>query len=96
MSCSSGTGQGGGNSGGGGGKSASEKLGKLSGKRDRKLGKGTTAGGYEKWYHPDGSRVQIGPDGEVDRTPPSSFGKGWRVTPDGNLARPHTGSHRRK
>ena len=32
--------------------------------------RGFTAGGYEKWYHPDGSRVQIRPSGEVTRVGP--------------------------
>lgn len=49
---------------------------------------GTTKGGYEKWGHPDGSKVWIGPDGGIDKIPPG--GGGYRVTPDGNIARPHT------
>ena len=32
--------------------------------------RGVTPGGYEKWYHPDGSRVQIRPNGEVTRQGP--------------------------
>lgn len=43
--------------------------------RDKILGggfedKGTTEGGSEKYYHPDGSRIQIGPNGEVKRRGP--------------------------
>jgi predicted RNA binding protein YcfA (HicA-like mRNA interferase family) len=49
---------------------------------------GMTKGGYEKWVHPDGSKVWIGPDGGIDKIPPG--GGGYRVTPDGDLARPHT------
>ena len=49
--------------------------------------KGTTPGGYEKWYHPDGSRVLIRPNGEVTRTGP-------KVTPadGGKKYRPAIGS----
>lgn len=45
--------------------------------------KGTTPGGYEKWYHPDGSRVQIRPDGEVVRSAPkiSPSGGGPKYRP---------------
>ncbi len=60
--------------------SAAEKLGNLSGlsrtqadKAIRQAGfehKGTTPGGYVKYRHPDGSRVQIRPNGEVVRTGP--------------------------
>ena len=50
--------------------------------------RGVTPGGYEKWYAPDGSKVLIGPDGEVDRIPPG--GGGWRVNSDGNIRRPHS------
>lgn len=49
---------------------------------------GITKGGYEKWGHPDGSKVWIGPDGGIDKIPPG--GGGYRVTPDGEIARPHT------
>lgn len=49
---------------------------------------GITKGGYEKWGHPDGSKVWIGPDGGIDKIPPG--GPGYRVTPDGDIARPHT------
>jgi hypothetical protein len=52
--------------------------------------RGITKGDYETWVHPDGSKVTIGPDGGVDRLPPSSAGKGWRYDSDGNQARPHT------
>ena len=31
---------------------------------------GLTAGGYAKWYHPDGSRIQIDPGGQVKRSAP--------------------------
>jgi len=49
---------------------------------------GVTKGGYEKWGHSDGSKVWIGPDGGIDKIPPG--GGGYRVTPDGDIARPHT------
>ncbi|HXG06382.1 MAG TPA: RHS repeat-associated core domain-containing protein, partial [Nitrososphaera sp.] len=46
--------------------------------------KGYTKGGYEKWYHPDGSKVQIRPNGEVVRS------KGWqRFGPDGRQTPSH-------
>jgi RHS repeat-associated protein len=47
---------------------------------------GNTPGGYEKWYHPDGSRVQIRPNGEVTR-------QGPKVAPEGggNKYRPAIG-----
>ncbi len=31
---------------------------------------GPTSGDYDKFYHPDGSKVQIRPDGEVTRVGP--------------------------
>jgi hypothetical protein len=51
--------------------------------------KGPTQGGYQKWYHPDGSRVQIRPNGECARTGPKIPGRGGkmyspRYGPDGN------------
>ena len=49
-----------------------------------------TRGGYQQWVHPDGSKVWIGPDGGIDRIPPGGSGTGWRATPDGGIARPHT------
>ncbi|HEY4380107.1 MAG TPA: RHS repeat-associated core domain-containing protein [Acidobacteriaceae bacterium] len=42
--------------------------------------KGATQGGYETWQHPDGSKVTIGPDGGIDRIPPSSSGKAGGTT----------------
>jgi RHS repeat-associated protein len=62
--------------------------------------KGNTAGGYEKWYHPDGSKIQIRPNGEVVRVPSNNAvnaagktGGGWRVDPEsGDVVRPHTSS----
>jgi hypothetical protein len=59
---------------------------------------GTTAGGYEKWYHPDGSRVQIRPGGGVARSAPKcpspATGKVYRPRIDqgGNVIGPG-GSH---
>jgi RHS repeat-associated protein len=60
--------------------SAAEQCPALSGKtraeaKDEleKLGfkdNGTSGGGYDKWYHPDGSRIFIKPDGSVSRTGP--------------------------
>ena len=59
--------------------------------------KGNTEGGYEKWSHPDGSKIQIRPNGEIIRTPSKQAldaagksGKGWRVDGEGNVVRPHT------
>jgi hypothetical protein len=53
--------------------------------------KGVTKGGYENWVAPDGSRVTIGPDGGVDRMPPSSVGRGFRYDPGtGDIRRPHS------
>jgi hypothetical protein len=43
----------------------------------------TNPGNYEKWYAPDGSRVQIRPDGEVVRTDPTTNGYRPRIGPDG-------------
>jgi RHS repeat-associated protein len=51
--------------------------------------KGLTEGGYEKWYAPDGSRVQIRPDGEVVRTDPKTDGYRPRIGPDGNRTDSH-------
>jgi RHS repeat-associated protein len=57
--------------------------------------KGTTPGGYEKWYHPDGSRVQIRPDGEVVRSAPKTSPAGGgakyrpRIGPDGKPTTSH-------
>lgn len=59
---------------------------------------GKTKGGYDKWYSPDGSKVQIRPNGEVIRTPNSAAisqsgnaGRGWRVDPGtGDVVRPHS------
>ena len=42
-----------------------------------------TAGGYERWYHPDGSRVWIGPDGHIRR-----IGNKQPVGPGGKRIRP--------
>ncbi|MGH9822316.1 MAG: RHS repeat domain-containing protein, partial [Blastocatellia bacterium] len=57
--------------------------------------KGTTPGGYEKWYHPDGSRVQIRPDGEVVRSGPKA-GQGYRprIGPDGQPTASHNTGER--
>jgi hypothetical protein len=56
--------------------------------------KGSTAGGYDKFYHPDGSKVQIRPDGEVVRTGPkikSAEGKSYnpRVDQHGQFTQTH-------
>ena len=40
---------------------------------------GTTPRGYEKWYAPDESRVQIRPDGEIVRTDPKTDGYRPRI-----------------
>jgi beta-lactam-binding protein with PASTA domain len=51
--------------------------------------RGKTAGGYEKYYHSDGSRVHIRPDGEVVKTGPKITPKGGgkkyrpRIGPNG-------------
>lgn len=49
---------------------------------------GSTSGGYRKWYHPDGSRVQIAPNGQVKRTAPKTIspktGKKYRPRIDQN------------
>jgi hypothetical protein len=49
---------------------------------------GETEGGYDKWYHPDGSRIQIRPNGEVVRTGPKTTpeegGKKYRPRYDQN------------
>jgi hypothetical protein len=57
---------------------------------------GTSAGGYENYQHPDGSRVYIRPNGEVIRTPPPEYAadgsrsnKGARVGPDGEPTDKH-------
>ena len=87
-------------------KSAAEKLGNLS-KLSRKEAdevlknsgfeyKGKTPGGYDKYYHPDGSRVQIRPDGEIVRTAPkvqnsdpNKSGYRPRIDSDGELTEEH-------
>ena len=43
--------------------------------------KGRTEGGYEKYYHPDGSQVQIRPNGEITRSAPNAGG-GYRPRVD--------------
>jgi len=55
-----------------------EKVPDLTGKTKEEVGdilteigfenRGLTEGGYQKWYHPDGSRIQVRPNGEVIRT----------------------------
>jgi len=85
-------------------KSAAETLRDLSGqtrqaarevlKKSGYVAKGTTPGGYEKWYHPDGSRVQIRPDGEVVRTAPKADGYRPRIGPDGNRTSSHNTGER--
>jgi RHS repeat-associated protein len=86
--------------------SGSEKLPDLTGKTPEEargaladagfVNKGTTGGGYEKWYHPDGSRVQVRPDGEVIRTgpkiqnpDPNLRGYRPRIGPDGKITESH-------
>jgi RHS repeat-associated protein len=86
--------------------SAAEQCPDLSGKtRDEarkeleKLGfkdNGTSPGGYEKWYHPDGSRVYIKPDGSISRTGPKIKNpdpnkRGYRpiIGPDGKPTSSH-------
>jgi RHS repeat-associated protein len=56
--------------------------------------KGTTPGGYEKWYHPDGSRVQIRPDGEIVRTGPKVDGYRPRIDAEGNRTDSHNTGER--
>ncbi len=56
--------------------------------------RGVSQGGYEKWYHPDGSRVQIRPDGEVVRTTRVWSADGGqkfpqRIGPDGAATSSH-------
>jgi len=46
--------------------------------------KGNTAGGYQKWYHPSGAKVQIRPDGQIYRT---GGGKGFKWDHKGNMNR---------
>jgi len=46
---------------------------------------GRTPGGYEKWSHADGSKVQIRPNGEVVR----SASRGRRFGPDGEQTSSH-------
>ncbi len=60
------------------------------------VNRGRTEGGYEKWYHPDGSKIHIASDGRVIREPnkdaieaAGKTGPGWRVSPDGDIVRPH-------
>ncbi|HEY6805045.1 MAG TPA: RHS repeat-associated core domain-containing protein [Pyrinomonadaceae bacterium] len=85
--------------------SAAERLPNLTGKtrtEARKIleeggfeNKGTTSGGYEKWYHEDGSRVQIRPNGEVVRSGPKITPTGGgpkyrpRIGQDGNPTSSH-------
>ncbi|MDM8563860.1 PASTA domain-containing protein, partial [Candidatus Marithioploca araucensis] len=86
--------------------SAAEQCPDLSGKtRDEarkeleKLGfkdNGTSPGGYEKWYHPDGSRVYIKPDNSISRTgpkiknpDPNKRGYRPRIGPDGKPTSSH-------
>jgi len=59
--------------------------------------KGTSPNGYEKWYHKDGSRIYIKPDGSVSRTGPKTQNpdpnkRGYRprVGPDGKRTTSHT------
>jgi beta-lactam-binding protein with PASTA domain len=56
--------------------------------------RGTTPGGYEKWYYPDGSRVQIRPDGEIVRTAPKIDGYRPRIGPDGARTDSHNTGER--
>jgi hypothetical protein len=54
-----------------------------------------SASGYITYYYQDGSKVIIGPDLKIDRLPwidPATGArpKGYRLDPQGNLARPHT------
>ncbi|PWK46336.1 RHS repeat domain-containing protein [Pleionea mediterranea] len=63
---------------------------------------GETEGGYDKWYHPDGSRVQIRPDGEVVRNGPKITPEGGgkkfrpRYDPKGNKTKEHNTGERIK
>ena len=86
-------------------RSAAERLPNLTGKTRAEArqalenvgfeNKGTTPGGYEKWYHPDGSRVQIRPDGEIVRSAPNTSPAGGgpkyrpRIGPDGKRTTSH-------
>ena len=94
--------------------SAAEALSDLTGKTreeahqtltdDGFVHKGTTVlGGYEKYYHPDGSRVQIRSDGEVVRTAPkvqdpnpNERGYRPRIGPDGMPTDSHNTGERVK
>jgi hypothetical protein len=92
------------------GKSAAERLRDLSGKTREQARqefikegfeyKGRTPGGYEKWYHPDDSRVQIRPNGEIVRTGPRRQSEGGgpayrpRIGPDGKSTPSHNTGER--
>jgi hypothetical protein len=84
---------------------AAERLGNLMGK-SRTEARGllekagfkrmpNTRGGYERWYHSDGSRVHIRPNGGVVRTgpkvTPTGGGKQYRprIGPDGKRTDSH-------
>ncbi|MEL7064862.1 MAG: hypothetical protein AAFP00_14070, partial [Bacteroidota bacterium] len=48
--------------------------------------KGRTPGGYYKYYHPNGAKLQIRPDGQVYRY---GGGSGLKYNPDGSLSNLH-------
>ena len=48
--------------------------------------KGRTPGGYYKYYHPNGSKVQIRPNGQVYRYGGS---KGMKYNSDGSVSTLH-------
>lgn len=48
--------------------------------------KGNTPGGYAKYYHPNGAKIQIRPNGQVYRY---GGGKGLKYNMDGSISELH-------